>query len=84
MRHRSLAPAVLLNNARLCGIAGSAAALQAGDYIAVNPIKRDGVYTCSFVKPDAHGCTVELTNSGKIKIALHLTRKRLQNFELTK
>ena len=45
MRHRLLAPAVLLNNARLCGIAGSAAALQAGDYIAVNPIKREGVYS---------------------------------------
>ena len=45
MRHRLLAPAVLLNNARLCGIAGSAAGLQAGDYIAVNPIKRDGVYS---------------------------------------
>ena len=40
-----MAPAVLLNNARLCGIAGSAAAFQAGDYIAVNPIKRDGVYS---------------------------------------
>ena len=40
MRHRLLAPAVLLNNARLCDIAGSA-----GDYIAVNPIKRDGVYS---------------------------------------
>ena len=33
---------------------------------------------------DDGSCTVELTNSGKIKIALHLTRKRLQNFELTK